>query len=64
MSAQDNKAVVSYFNERMNKGDTSVIDEVTTSKFVTHIMGTGRDLYRTTYRKVIQIDATLFRMYL
>jgi len=51
MSTEENKAVIRHFNKMMNKGDTSVIDEVLTSKFVMHLMGSGRDLDKATYKK-------------
>ncbi|MFC1952584.1 ester cyclase [Chloroflexota bacterium] len=46
MGIEENKAVVREFVERLAKGDTSVIDELTTSNLVIHQIGIGSDMDR------------------
>jgi len=44
MTLEENKEIVRRFvDERMNKGNTSIIDELTTSDFKMHRMGAGKD---------------------
>jgi len=48
MGIEENKAIVNQFRERGAIGDTSVIEELTTSNFVVHLLGPNppRDMNR------------------
>lgn len=46
MTVEENKVIVCQYNGRMDAGDTSVLDELTTSGLVVHHMGDGVDVGR------------------
>ena len=53
MDIEENKRIVREFTERMGKGDSAVLDELTTDDFVVHVLfdkgsNIGRDVYKQT----------------
>jgi steroid delta-isomerase-like uncharacterized protein len=53
MGIEENKKIVKEFTERMGKGDSAVLDELTTDDFVVHVLfdkgsDIGRDVYKQT----------------
>jgi len=55
MSVEENKAVVRQYVESIGKGDISAVEELTTSNFVMHALGAGRDIDREALKQTREV---------